>query len=69
MTPEWPSIGSLWRENDRPGSVVKEVIAHDKVYKRVRLKGAIKTWASLHRFNGKPGGYSRVESSRTSEGK
>ena len=58
---EWPAIGSWWRENDhRGGTVSKEVIAHDKTYQRVQLKGAIKTWASLHRFNGRMGGYSKV---------
>lgn len=58
---DWPPIGSWWRENDyRGGTVAKQVIAHDKVRGKVQLMGAIRTWASVNRFNGKSGGYTRV---------
>jgi len=58
---EWPPIGSRWKENDpRSAGIPRKVLAHRKIDKKVQLDGPVKTWASLHRFNGKRSGYSRV---------
>ena len=60
--PEWPEIGSWWRENDPRGTkFARQVIAHRKLDGRVQLDGPVKTWARIERFNGKRGGYSKVD--------
>lgn len=58
---QYPPIGSLWRENDpRSWGLKRRVLAHDFDRGKVQLDGPVKTWAKAERFNGKRGGYSRV---------
>ena len=62
----YPPIGSKWKEVDvRVGRTI-EVIRYDVAKALVRincLETQRLTWAKLERFNGKSGGYARIEGS------
>lgn len=64
-TAEWPPIGSRWREVDRRFDRVIVVLRHnermDKVGIKTEGKSGFSGWAKRSRFNGKSGGYARID--------
>lgn len=58
----WPEIWSIWKEVDPRRDREVMVIAHDYRRRRVQIRGASRTlWACVSRFNGKRGGYAKVD--------
>jgi hypothetical protein len=56
-------IGQKWREMDTrfwTSQRIVEVVGYDPHLKRVQIQNVRITWASLHRFHGKNGGYKYV---------
>ena len=64
IDPQYPPIGSKWKERDVRVSRTIEVVRYDVANGRVRIN-CIETqrlsWAKPERFNGKSGGYARVD--------
>ena len=61
-----PPLGSTWLDRDREKRTVK-VIRYDAAKQRVRIhciETDILSWAKPERFNGKSGGYSKIETAR-----
>lgn len=61
--PQYPPVGSRWKEVDLRVARTVEVIRYDVPNGRVRincLETQRLTWAKLERFNGKSGGYARL---------
>jgi hypothetical protein len=60
MNPQYPPIGSKWKERDLRVERTIQVVRYDLDKRRVRI-ACIETdkltWAKLERFNGKSGGY------------
>jgi hypothetical protein len=60
----YPPIGSKWKERDQRVSRTIEVVRYDVANGRVRIN-CIETqrlsWAKPERFNGKSGGYARID--------
>lgn len=60
----FPPVGSKWKERDLRVSRTIEVVRHDLANGRVRIN-CIETqrlsWAKPERFNGKSGGYARID--------
>ena len=60
MNPDYPPIGSKWKERDLRVERTIQVVRYDLDKRRVRI-ACIETdkltWAKLERFNGKSGGY------------
>jgi hypothetical protein len=60
-----PPIGSQWRDRDVRKSRTLKVIRYDSEKRKVRIH-CIETdtlsWAKPERFNGKSGGYARIDS-------
>lgn len=63
IKPQYPPIGSKWKERDLRVSRTIEVVRYDVANGRVRIN-CIETqrlsWAKPERFNGKSGGYARI---------
>ena len=63
MNPQYPPIGSKWKERDLRVERTIQVVRYDLDKRRVRI-ACIETdkltWAKLERFNGKSGGYAPV---------
>ena len=61
---ELPVIGSEWKDRDLRVKRTLRVVRYDPEKRRVRIhciETDILTWAKPERFNGKSGGYARVE--------
>jgi hypothetical protein len=61
---QFPPIGSKWQDCHPRAKRTIQVIRHDLPARRVRIH-CIETetlsWAKQERFNGKSGGYSKIE--------
>lgn len=66
MNPQYPPIGSKWKERDLRVERTIQVVRYDLDKRRVRI-ACIETdkltWAKLDRFNGKSGGYAPLPAS------
>lgn len=63
MAPQFPPIGSQWKERDERVSRTVKVVRYDVPKRRVRivcLETDRLTWAKVERFDGKSGGYAQV---------
>jgi hypothetical protein len=64
MKPAYPSIGSKWKDLDSRVKRTVEVIRYDPAKPRIRI-ACVQTqrlsWAKPERFNGKSGGYAKVD--------
>ena len=64
MNHDYPPIGSRWKDRDTRSNRTIEVIRHDVARRRVRIH-CIETqtlsWAKPERFNGKSGGYAKIQ--------
>jgi hypothetical protein len=64
MKLEYPGIGSKWKDLHSPVERTVQVIRYDHAKPRVRI-ACIQTqrlsWAKPERFNGKSGGYAKVD--------
>ena len=60
----YPPVGSKWKDRDLRARRTVEVIRYDLAKRRVRIH-CIETqslsWAKPERFNGKSGGYAKVQ--------
>src|SRR5258706_4421905 len=64
MKPAYPSIGSKWKDLDSRVKRTVEVIRYDPAKPRIRiacLQTQRLSWAQPERFNGKSGGYAKVD--------
>jgi hypothetical protein len=64
MTMRLPPIGSTWLDRDPREKRTVQVIRYDAQKRRVRIhciETDVLSWAKPERFNGKSGGYARIE--------
>ena len=64
---EYPPVGSEWKDGDLRVKGTVRVVRYDVERRRVRIhciKTDILSWAKPERFNGKSGGYSKIETAR-----
>ena len=64
MKPAYPSIGSKWKDLDSRVKRTVEVIRYDPAKPRIRiacLQTQRLSWAKPERFNGKSGGYAKLD--------
>lgn len=64
MKASYPEVGSKWKELDARVKRTIKVIRHDVAKRRVRIaciETDSLTWAKPERFNGKSGGYARID--------
>jgi len=61
---EYPPVGSEWKDRDLRVQRTVRVVRYDVERRRVRIhciETDILSWAKPERFNGKSGGYSKIE--------
>jgi hypothetical protein len=64
---EYPPVGSEWKDRDLRVQRTVRVVRYDVERRRVRIhciETDILSWAKPERFNGKSGGYSKIETVR-----
>ena len=64
----YPPVGSKWQDRDRRAKRTLQVVRVDTAKRRVRIhciETDVLSWAKPERFNGKSGGYVRLNGARS----